>query len=101
MLLCFILCCAVTRVVGTRRIVAVTVDGDTFKVIEGNADNALAVAAFGAAYSHTGGFRVGDGVHDSYTFQCGLVGSFTSPGIDTRLTIRHSHRPINLYYTIW
>ena len=24
------------------------------------------------------------GVHDSYTFQCGLVGSFTSPGIDTR-----------------
>ena len=31
-----------------------------------------------------GGFRVGGGVHDSYTFQCGLVGSFTSPGIDTR-----------------
>ena len=30
------------------------------------------------------GFRVGGGVHDSYTFQCGLVGSFTSPGIDTR-----------------
>ena len=29
------------------------------------------------------GFRVGGGVHDSYTFQCGLVGSFTSPGIDT------------------
>ena len=29
-------------------------------------------------------FRVGGGVHDSYTFQCGLVGSFTSPGIDTR-----------------
>ena len=24
------------------------------------------------------------GVHDSYTLQCGLVGSFTSPGIDTR-----------------
>ena len=23
------------------------------------------------------------GVHDSYTCQCGLVGSFTSPGIDT------------------
>ena len=22
-------------------------------------------------------FRVGGGVHDSYTFQCGLVGSFT------------------------
>ena len=32
----------------------------------------------------SGGFRVGGGVHDSYTFQCGLVGSFTSPGIDTR-----------------
>ena len=31
-----------------------------------------------------GEFRVGGGVHDSYTFQCGLVGSFTSPGIDTR-----------------
>ena len=30
------------------------------------------------------GFRVGGGVHDSYTFQCGLVGSFTSLGIDTR-----------------
>ena len=28
---------------------------------------------------------MGGGVHDSYTFQCGLVGSFTSPGIDTRL----------------
>ena len=27
--------------------------------------------------------RVGGGVHDSYTFQCGLVGYFTSPGIDT------------------
>ena len=26
-------------------------------------------------------FRVGGGLHDSYTFQCGLVGSFTSPGI--------------------
>ena len=24
------------------------------------------------------------GVHDCYTFQCGLVGSFASPGIDTR-----------------
>ncbi len=31
-----------------------------------------------------GEFRVGDGIHDSYTFQCGLVGYFTSPGIDTR-----------------
>ena len=43
-------------------------------------------AASSAALSHTGGFRVGRGVHDSYryTFQCGLVGSFTSPGIDTR-----------------
>ena len=30
-----------------------------------------------------GGFRVGGGVHDSYTLQCGLVGYFTSPGIDT------------------
>ena len=29
-------------------------------------------------------FRVGGGVHDSYTFQCGLVGYFTSSGIDTR-----------------
>ena len=25
---------------------------------------------------------MGGGVHDSYTFPCGLVGSFTSPGID-------------------
>ena len=25
------------------------------------------------------GFRVGGGVHDSYTFQCGLVGSFYFP----------------------
>ena len=32
-----------------------------------------------------GGFRVGGGVHDSYTFQCGLVEYFTSPGIDTRI----------------
>ena len=31
-----------------------------------------------------GGFRVGGGVHDSYTFQCRLEGSFTFPGIDTR-----------------
>ena len=46
----------------------------------------LCRAAPSAALSHTGGFRVGGGVHDSYryTFQCGLVGSFTSPGIDTR-----------------
>ena len=29
-------------------------------------------------------FSKSGGVHDSYTFQCGLVGSFTSPGIDTR-----------------
>ena len=43
-------------------------------------------AASSAALSHTGGFRVGGGVHDSYTFQYVLVGSFTSPGngIDTR-----------------
>ena len=27
---------------------------------------------------------MGGGVHDSYTFQCGLVGYFTSPDIDTR-----------------
>ena len=26
----------------------------------------------------------GGGVHDSYTFQCGLVGYFTSPGVYTR-----------------
>ena len=34
-----------------------------------------------AALSHTGGFRVGCGVHDSYTFQCGVtvVGSFYFP----------------------
>ena len=31
-----------------------------------------------------GGVRVGGGVHDSCTLQCGLVGYFTSPGIDTR-----------------
>ena len=30
-------------------------------------------------------FSKSGGVHDNYTFQCGLVGSFTSPGIlDTR-----------------
>ena len=44
----------------------------------------LCRAASSAALSHTEGFRMGGGVHDSYTFQCGLVGSFTSPGIDTR-----------------
>ena len=44
----------------------------------------LCRAASSAALSHTGGFNVGGGVHDSYTFQCGLVGYFTSPGIDTR-----------------
>ena len=35
----------------------------------------------GLSFSHT--LRVGCGVHDSYTFQCGLVpvGSFTSPGM--------------------
>ena len=38
----------------------------------------LSSEADSAALSHTGGFRVGGGVHDSYTFQCGLVGSFTS-----------------------
>ena len=42
-----------------------------------------------AEFSHNrtlevGEFRVGGGVHDSYTFQDGLVGSFTSPGIDAR-----------------
>ena len=42
------------------------------------------VQASSAALAHTGEFRVGGGVHDSYTFQCGLGGSFTSPGIDTR-----------------
>ena len=26
-------------------------------------------------------FRVDGGVHDSYTFKCGLVGYFTSPGM--------------------
>ena len=42
-------------------------------------------AAFFQPHRRTsGGFRVGGGVHDSYTFQCGLVGYFTSPGIDTR-----------------
>ena len=45
---------------------------------------ALTPGRVSAALSHTGGFRVGGGVHDSYTFQCGLVGYFTSPGIDTR-----------------
>ena len=44
----------------------------------------LCRAASSAALSHIEGFRVGGGVHDSYTFQCGLVGYFTSPGIDTR-----------------
>ena len=37
---------------------------------------------------------MGGGVHDNYTFQCGLVGSFTSPGIapdrrDQRLVLSH------------
>ena len=45
-------------------------------------------AAFSAAAigidALLGGFRAGSGVHDSYRFQCGLVGSFTSPGIETR-----------------
>ena len=31
-----------------------------------------------------GEFRIGDGVHDNYTFQCGLVGYFTYPDRDTR-----------------
>ena len=32
-----------------------------------------------------GEFRVGGGIHNSYTFQCRLVGLFTSPDmIDTR-----------------
>ena len=44
----------------------------------------LCRAASSAVLSHTGGFGVGGGVHDSYTFQCGLVGSFAFPGIDTR-----------------
>ena len=34
--------------------------------------------------TYGGVIRVGGGVHDSYTFQCGLVGYFTSPGIDTK-----------------
>ena len=42
--------------------------------------NIVQGSVYSAAYSHTEGFRVGGGVHDSYTFQCGLVGSFTSPG---------------------
>ena len=29
-------------------------------------------------------FTKSDGVHNSYTFQCAQVGSFTSPGIGTR-----------------
>ena len=51
-----------------------------------SSSSVLCRAASSAALSHTGGFRVGGGVHDSYryTFQCGLVGYFTSPGIDTR-----------------
>ena len=38
-------------------------------------------AASSAALSHTGGFRVGGGVHDSYryTFQCGLVSDLLLP----------------------
>ena len=31
-----------------------------------------------------GGGGVGGGVHDSYTFEWGLAGYFTCPGIDTR-----------------
>ena len=55
-------------------------------------------AAFSAASRRTsGGFRVGGGVHDSYTFQCGLVGSFTSPGIDS---IRHQIEGTNGFYCL-
>ena len=39
-----------------------------------------------------GEFRVGGGVHDSYTFQCGLVGSFTSPGIYRHCQKRNDRR---------
>ena len=53
MLLCLSLCCAVSYVVGTR-IVSVTADGDIFNVIDGNADNALAVATFENAVNETG-----------------------------------------------
>ena len=38
-------------------------------------------ALYRATYGQRGEVRVGGGVN---TFQCGLVGSFTSPGIDTR-----------------
>ena len=34
--------------------------------------------------SNGGSFRLGGGVHDSYTSQCGLVYYFTSPGTATR-----------------
>ena len=35
-----------------------------------------------------GEFRVGGGVHDSYTFQCGLVGYFTSSSSSSFLLCR-------------
>ena len=37
-----------------------------------------------------GGFRVGGGVHNSYTFQGGLVGSFTSSGIGAIQVLRNA-----------
>ena len=53
-----------------------------------SASSSSSFSVQGSVFCHIdallGEFRVGGGVHDSYTFQCGLVGSFTSPGIDTR-----------------
>ena len=55
--------------------------GDELRV-----EDATALDQIHNVQCHNGGgeFREGGGVQDSYTFQYGLVGSFTSPGIDTR-----------------
>ena len=56
-----------------------------FKVYMINSSSFISAGQLFQPHRRTsGGFRAGGGVHDSYTFQCGLVGSFTSPGIDTR-----------------
>ena len=38
-------------------------------------------SVFRRIYALLGEFRVDGGFHDSCTFQCGLVGYFTSPGM--------------------
>ena len=46
-------------------------------MVEHSSSSVQGSAAFQPHRRTSVGFRVGGGVHDSYTFQCGLVGSFT------------------------